>query len=122
MDEVSEEGEFKVTPGRIWLVPLGEDGEPMSESWAIDRVDWGEGQGLDGGLDGGLQGGPRGALMETGREISVSWALELTGERSEVISALIMGMSVSEYRDLVRWAEESAWLARVTGLNWGRFE
>lgn len=123
------EGEFRVSPGRVFIVPLGPDGEPRDSprEWGpLDEVglnfargfDWGSGE----GLEGGLQGWPDGARMEAHGGDTWNIQLEFSGEVSEETVALLMGFSVEEWQDLKRWAVESAWLERVTGLNWGRFE
>lgn len=119
--------EFKVTPGRMFMVPLGADGQPHGEpiEWGpLQEVnfdggfDWGHEE----GLDGGLLGGPDGALVQTGK-LSYTMELELSsGEFSYPLMAILMGKTEAELRDLVQWARECEWLEKLTGLNWGHFE
>lgn len=120
------EDEFEVTPGRVFMVPLGADGQPHGEPQEMRTgvFDWGHevDPGDSSGLDGGLLGGPEGALpgISSG-SWSMSFELE-AGENGEVLAALFMGKTVEEYRDHLRWVQENAWLEKLTGLNWGRFE
>lgn len=123
-----EEGnEFELGVGRVFMVPLGPDGEPMAGTEVpvtAMEFGWGEdsGWGDDLGLDGGLRGGPDGALVQTG-PLSYSMELEFTSEEfSYPLMAILMGKTEEELRDLVQWARELEWLEAVTGLNWGRFE
>lgn len=115
-----------LTPGgKVYIVPNGANRDEVMNRGprelkltADGDIDWGS----DGGLEGGLQGWPDGPLEEVGTR---SWSMELTidsGKPSDVLQALLMGMTVEEYRDLVQWARESRWLKRVTGENWGSFE
>lgn len=124
----AEGEEFKVTPGRVFIVPVDDKGEPHGEplEWGpLDEVglgfargfDWGQGDGL--GLEGGLHGWPDGARAYAGGGESWSVTLEISGEVSDDTMALLWGMTVEEYRDFRRWLEERAWLERVTGLGWG---
>lgn len=122
-----EDSEFEVSPGKVWLVPLGDDGEPAGDPQEIRKAgvsdfSWGE----DPGLDGGLQGGPEGTLGENDLGVSRGsgqvWSLEFTMEdvaSSDEVMALIWGMTLAEYRDWRRWLGEMKWLSRVTGLSWG---
>lgn len=117
---------FKVEPGRIWMVPASAEAieEVQAIKWDLSKgfnFDRGDDRGSDGGLDGGLQGWPYGALAE-GKLESWSISMEVAAENFEWFAAALLGKTVEEYRDLVRWAEESVWLQRVTGLNWGHFE
>lgn len=121
---MGEEG-LGIGPGRVWLVPLGEDGEPAGEPQemtGVSEFSWGE----DPGLEGGLQGGPDGALGENDLVTNCGsgqvWSLEFTMEdvaSGDEVMALLWGMTLAEYRDWVRWIREMKWLSRVTGLSWG---
>lgn len=130
-DSCHEGEEFKMTPGRVFIVPLGVEGKPHGEplEWGpLDEVnfavgsvdpargfDWGQREGLDGGLDGGLHGAR--AYARGGEGWSVT--LEISDEVSDDTMALLWGMTVEEYRDFRRWLEERAWLERMTDGAWG---
>ena len=125
------EEEFRITPGRVFMVPLGPDGKPseprewspLQEVGLTDfKFDWEDDGGHEEGLDGGLQGRPDGALIEEVGKRSWSVSMEFSGEVGIEVRALMVGKTVEEYRDLLQWARESAWLEKVTGLNWARFE
>ncbi len=122
---------FDITPGRVWLVPIDENGKLMAPaaditeamSWnSAGGFDWGLGQGedrgRDWGLDGGLEGGPDGALGGNGLGGRWEVQFEISGGISEETAALLMGFTIEEYRDLMQWMIEERWLKRLTGLNW----
>lgn len=130
---------FKVTPGRVFIVPLDDEGKPHGEplEWGpLDEVglaagsvdlargfDWGrevdQDSGLGLGLDGGLERGPDGARMEARGGETWNLRLEFSAEISDETMALLMGLTIEEYRDLRQWLRERAWLERMTGLGWG---
>lgn len=111
--------------GRVWLVPLGDDGEPMGEPQemtGVSEFSWGEDPGLHGGLEGGLDGALGDDRLVMGRGSGQVWSLEFTMEdvaNGDEVMALLWGMTLAEYRDFRLWLVEREWLSRVTGLSWG---
>lgn len=124
-----EEDEDRVRPGKVWLVPVGDDGEPMGEPQEMTggaTFGWGDDWGVDQGLHGGLEGGPSGALGDdrlvmdsTGLGKTTSMSFTIDPDRTEEVMALIWGITVAEYRDFKRWVFEKEWLERVTDGVWG---
>lgn len=122
---------FKIEPGRVWMVPVNDEGEPYGEphQWNIGRVEnlWLDegGQeddpGLDGGLEGRLDGGPEGPLAGFG---AGPWSMEVEVSPEEALRwrAVLAGRTLEEYIDLARWVQQARWLRALTGLNWGSFE
>lgn len=123
-DMADGEDRWGVRPGKVWLVPLGEDGEPMGEPQemtGVNEFSWGESLGLHGGLEGGLDG----ALGQDDRLVmsrGLTFSLEFSigeGEGQDEVRALLWGMTLAEYRDFRLWLVERKWLSGVTGLSWG---
>ena len=111
--------------GRVWLVPLGDDGEPMGEPQemtGVSEFSWGESLGLHGGLEGGLDGAPGDDRLVMGRGSGQVWSLEFTMEdvaNGDEVMALLWGMTLAEYRDFRLWLVERAWLGLMTDGVWG---
>ena len=116
--------------GRVWLVPLGEDGEPMGECrydvtsqemTGVSEFSWGEDPGLHGGLEGGLDGAlgqDDRLVMSRGLTFSLEFSIE-EGEGQDEVRALLWGMTLAEYRDFRLWLVERAWLGLMTDGVWG---
>ena len=111
--------------GKVFLVPLGEDGQLVGEpqdvtATGVSGFSWVESLGPDGGLEGGLDGAlgqDDRLVMSRGLTFSLEFSIE-EGEGQDEAMALLWGMTVEEYRDFRRWISEREWLARVTGLSW----
>ena len=114
-------GKPRVGLEKVWMVPLGPDGEPMIERGVelgaktqgfrfSPAEDWGS----EDGLGDGLRDDSRICLSET-----KTWSMDLElGSVPVETMALLWGMTVEEYADMIRWMKEKRWLVYLTGEEW----
>ena len=114
--------------GKVWLVPLGPDGEPELSAMTEARgstFSWGEGPEEDSGFGDSSKDDSdnRWDDMIAG---STNWSMELkfvdygSGE-SRKLFALLAGMTEAEVQDMWDWAAERKKLKAILGgeLIWG---
>ena len=102
-----------VGKARIFMVPLGPDGEPMMEH-GVELGAKTEGFTFSPGEDWGSEDDRTEDLSKTG-----TWSMNLDlGPIPIETVALLWGMTVEEYTDMIQWMKEKRWLVYLTGQEW----
>lgn len=113
--------------GKVWLVPLGPDGEPELSAMTEARgstFSWGEGPEEDSGFEDSSrddnQNGWGDMIVGQNR---TSWSMDLKLEvaDSRKLFALLTGMTEAEVQDMWDWVDERVKLRSLLGgdVIWG---